>query len=84
MEKAKMFTAAANAREVVAVPLENPNTELPWRFPWLSACSAVPAHPAVPLGDEFAVFEEESREWAELTQSAGLEWWPDDWSDPQA
>lgn len=34
------------------------------------------------LGDEFAAFADEIREWAEESLAAGLEHWPDDdWSD---
>ena len=34
------------------------------------------------LGDQFAAFGDELREWAELDLTAGLEGWPDgDWED---
>ncbi len=84
MERTGMFTAAANARGEVAMPVDSADTTLPRRFPWLSVSSGIPTYPAVPLDDEFAAFTEEIREWAELTHAAGLERWPDDWSDQLA
>lgn len=84
MERTGMFTAAANARGVVALPVDSTDTTLTRTFPWLSTSTSIPASPVIPLRDEFAVFAEEILEWAELSHAAGLECWPDDWSDQQA
>lgn len=51
---------------------------LPKRFPWLPPSTGAP----VLLGDQFAAFADELREWAEMELESGLESWPnDDWSD---
>jgi len=43
-------------------------------FPWLAGTvSRVPS-----LADEFAMFADETLEWAEHTLAAALEGWPDD------
>jgi hypothetical protein len=78
MERTGMFTAPADAREAMALPIVGADTTLHGRFAWLSASTGVP----VPLGDQFASFADELREWAEMELECGLEGWPDDnWSD---
>ena len=77
---AVMFTAAANARSTVTLPVTSADTALTKVFPWLPAASSAPASPMRSIGDEFALFAEEAREWADATMEAALENWPD-WPD---
>jgi len=83
MKKIGLFTTASNARGAMALPVASADSTLHRRFPWLSASSGVVARPRVLPGDEFVAFADEVREWTDLTLEAGLENWPDDWSDQQ-
>jgi hypothetical protein len=80
-QRAAVFTSAANARTTVMLPVASADTALPKTFPWLVAVSSGIVRGTLPLGDEFAIFADEAREWADLTFAAGLESWPDDWPD---
>lgn len=81
-KKTGVFTAAADGRGEMVLPTAGAETRLHGRFAWLSTSTRVPAQPSVPLGDQFAAFADDLREWAELELAAGLEGWPDDdWSD---
>ena len=80
METTGVFTSAANAQGSMAVPLATTDTSLPRHFPWLSTSSA-PRYGQKHLSDDFSVFAKEVWEWAESTLAAGVEVWPDEWSD---
>jgi hypothetical protein len=55
---AAIFTAAANARSMVVMPVASAGTALPSRFPWLAAASSVPTGVRSWLGAELAVLAE--------------------------
>jgi hypothetical protein len=76
-------TAASDTRAEMELPTASADTTLQGRFAWVSASTGVPARSRVPLGDQFAAFADELREWAEVDLVAGIEGWPDDddWSD---
>ncbi len=75
---AAIFTAAANARSMVVMPVASAGTALPGRLPWLAAASSVPAGVRPCLGEEPAVFADRAFEWARITLPAGLDDWLDD------
>ena len=77
-----MFAAASDARAMMESPTASADKTLQRRFAWVSDSTGVSTHSRVPLGDQFAAFADQLREWAELDLVAGLEGWPDDdWSD---
>lgn len=78
MKETSVFTVAADAGGVMALPTGSADTTLARRFAWVSASTGVSAHAQVSLGEEFVAFADEFREWAELEIAAGLEGWPDD------
>ena len=78
VEETSVFTAPSDARAMTELPTANADTTLQRRFAWVSASTGVSAHSRVPLGDQFAAFADQLREWAELDLAAGLEGWPDD------
>ncbi len=79
---AAIFTAAANARSMIMMPVASAGTALPGRFPWLAAAGSVPAGVRSCLGEELdeerAVFADMTRGLAQLTLPGGLDDWPDD------
>jgi hypothetical protein len=75
---AAVFTAPANARSMVVVPVASAGTALPSRFPWRAAARTVPASAGRCLGEELAVFADRARERPRLTLPAGLDDWLDD------
>lgn len=82
MEETGVFTAAADARGVMALPTASTDTTLQERFAWLSASTSISARPPVSHGEQSAALTDELREWGQLAMAAALEGWPDDdWSD---
>jgi len=75
---AAIFTAAANARSMVVMPVASAATALPSRLPWLAAASSVLVGARPCLGEEPAVFADRARERPQLTLPAGLDDWLDD------
>ena len=76
---AAIFTAAANARSMVAMPVASAATALPSRLPWLAGASSVLVGAQSCLGEEKpAVFADRARERPRLTLPAGLDDWLDD------
>ena len=73
-----IFTAAANARSMVVMPVASAGTALPRRFPWRAAAGSVPVSVRSCVGEELAVHADQAREWARLTLPAGLDDWLDD------
>ena len=73
-----IFTAAANARSIVAMPVASAATALPSRSPWLAADSSVPASVGPCPGEELAVLADQARQRPRLTLPAGLDDWLDD------
>ena len=77
--KAAIFTAAANARSIVVMPVPGAATGLPGRLPWLAAASSVLVGARSCLGEEKpAVFADRARERPRLVLPAGLDDWLDD------
>ena len=75
-----MPTEAPDGRAMIELPTASADTTLQGRFACVSTSTGT--HSRVPLGDQFAAFADELRDWAELDLVAGLEGWPDDdWSD---
>jgi hypothetical protein len=82
VEETSAFVVESDARAMMESPTANADTTLQQRFAWVSASTGVPTHSRVPIGDQFAAFTDQLREWAELDLVPGLEGWPDDdWSD---
>lgn len=75
---AAIFTAAANARSVVVMPVASAATALPGRFPWPAAARSVPTGVRSPLGEEPAVLADQARERPQRTLPARLDDWLDD------
>ena len=76
---AAIFTAAANARSTVVMPVASAATAPPSRLPWLAAASSVPTSVRSCLGEEKpAVHADQARERLRLTLPAGLDDWLDD------
>jgi hypothetical protein len=75
---AAIFTAAANARSMVVMPVASAGTALPRRFPWRSAARSVPTSVRSCLDEEFAVFADRARESAQVTLPGVLDDWLDD------
>jgi len=76
---AAIFTAPANARRLIVIPVASAATALPSRIPWLAAASSVPASARSCLGEEKpAVHADRARERPRLTLPAGLDDWLDD------
>jgi hypothetical protein len=75
---AAIFTAAANARSMVVMPVASAGTALPRRFPWRSAARSVPTSVRPCLGEELAVHADQAREWPRPMLPAGLDDWLDD------
>ena len=76
--RAAIFTAAANARSMVVMPVATAATALPSRFPWRAAARSIPTSVGPCLGEELAVFADRARERPPLTLPAGLDDWLDD------
>jgi hypothetical protein len=79
--QAAIFTSAST-RGTVSIPV-TAETALPERFPWLLATSSGQSSRKPTVSQEFALFADEALEWAALAFPAGLEVWPDDWTDQQ-
>ncbi len=75
---AAIFTAPANARSMVVMPVASAATAPPSRLPWLAAASSVPTGARSFLGEELAVHADQARERPRLTLPAGLDDWLDD------
>ena len=75
---AAIFTAAANARSMVVMPVASAATALPSRLPWRAAAPSVPTSAGRCLGEELAVFADRARERPRLMLPAGLDDWLDD------
>jgi len=75
---AAIFTAAANARSMVVMPVASAGTALPTWFPWRAADGSVPASVGPCLGEELAVHADQGRERRRLMPPAGLDDWLDD------
>ena len=75
---AAIFTAAANARSIVVMPVASAATALPSRLPWLAADSSIPTGVRSCLGEELAVLADQARERPRLMLPAGLDDWLDD------
>jgi len=75
---AAIFTAPANARSMVVMPVASAATALPSRLPWRAAASSVPVGARPCLGEKPAVFADRARERPRLTLPAGLDDWLDD------
>ena len=76
---ASIFTAAANARSIMVIPVASSGTALPGRLPWLAAASSVPTGARSCLGEQKpAVLADRARERPRLTLPAGLDDWLDD------
>lgn len=76
---AAIFTAAANARSTVAMPVASAAPALPSRLPWPVAARSVPASAGPCLGEEEpADFADRARERPRPTLPAGLDDWLDD------
>ena len=75
---AAIFTAAANARSMVVMPVASAGTALPGRFPWRAAARSVPTSVGPCPGEELAVHADQARERPRLTLPAVLDDWLDD------
>jgi hypothetical protein len=75
---AAIFTAPANARSMVMMPVASAATALPSRFPWLAAASGAPAGIRPCLEEEPAVHADQARQRHRLMLRAGLDDWLDD------
>jgi hypothetical protein len=75
---AAIFTAAANARSMLVMPVASAGTALPARFPWRAATRSVPASVRPGPGEEHAVHADQARERPRLMAPAGLDDWLDD------
>jgi hypothetical protein len=75
---AAIFTAAANARGMIVMPVASAGTALPGRFPWRAAARTVPTGVGPCPGEELAVHADQARERPRLTLPAGLDDWLDD------
>ena len=75
---AAIFTAAANARSIVVMPVASAGTVLPSRLPWLAAASSALVGARSCLSEELAVHADQARERPRLTLPAGLDDWLDD------
>jgi hypothetical protein len=76
---AAIFTAAANARSMIVIPVASAATALPSRFAWRAAAGNVPTSVGPCLGEEKpAVHADQARERPRLTLPAGLDDWLDD------
>jgi hypothetical protein len=75
---AAIFTAAANARSMVVMPVASAATALPSRWPWRAAASNVLVGARSCLSEELAVHADHARERPRLTLPAGLDDWLDD------
>ncbi len=75
---AAIFTAAANARSMVVMPVASAATAPPRRFPWRAAAGSVPASVGPCPGEEPAVLADQARERPRLKLPAGLDDWLDD------
>ncbi len=75
---AAIFTAAANARSMVVMPVASAATALPSRFPWLAADSSIPTGVRSCLGEELTVLADQARQGPQRTLRAGLDDWLDD------
>ena len=73
-----IFTAPANARSIVVMPVVSAGTALPRRFPWPAAARSVPTSVGPCLGEELAVHADQARERPRLMPPAGLDDWLDD------
>src|SRR5258708_4027565 len=69
---AAIFTAAANARSMVVMPVASAGTALPGRLPWLAAASSVPAGARPGPGGGPAVFPDPAFGGARVTLPAGF------------
>jgi hypothetical protein len=75
---AAIFTAAANARSMLVMPVATAGTAPPRRFPWRAAAGSVPASVRPCPGDKPAVHADQARERPRRTPPAGLDDWLDD------
>ena len=75
---AAIFTAAANARSMVMMPVASAGTVLPRRFPWLAAAGSGSAGVRSCLGEELAGFADLTRGVAQFTLPGGVDDWLDD------
>jgi hypothetical protein len=75
---AAIFTAAANARSMIMMPIASAATALPSRLPWRAAAPSVPASVGPCPGEEPAVLADQARERPRLTLPAALDDWLDD------
>lgn len=75
---AAIFTAAANARIMLVMPVASAATALPGRYPWPAATSSVPNGVRSCLDEELAVFADRARESTQLTLPSVLDDWLDD------
>ena len=72
-----IFTAAANARSIVVMPVASAATALPSRLPWRAGAPSVPASVG-PCPGELAVLADQARERRRLMLPVGLDDWLDD------
>lgn len=75
---AAIFTAAANARSVVVMPVASAATALPSRLSWRAGAPSVPVSVGPCHGGELAVLADQARERPRLTLPAALDDWLDD------
>ncbi len=75
---AAIFTAAANARSIVVMPVASAATALPRRFLWRAAARSVPTGVRFCHGEEPAVHADQARERPRLMLPSGLDDWLDD------
>jgi len=75
---AAIFTAAANARSMIMMPVASARTMLPGCFPRLAVAGSGPAGVRSCLGEELTVFADLTRGLGQLTLPGGLDDWLDD------